>query len=208
MKKSRIRKNLKFFAPLIIVMIISSYLIRFHIKEGDRVSDIIAMMSAAVEIISALLIVIQLRDTKKIEEAQFILNLNQSFVTNELYSRVYTELEKGEAAQLTPVEISNYLTFFESIYLLLQQDVISMSVLDDLFQYRFFLAVHNPEVQRIKLIDRPQNFRNIYCLENDWIAYRQKRGFEIYKKEYCLATACEKAGKLEQYVAVMKHKGD
>lgn len=89
-------------------------------------------------------IIYQLSQSKRIQEAEFIIHLNQAFVENAGYARVYEELEKSrqesKEAKLTRIEISNYLTFFETVYILLSQKAISIKNLDDLFACRFFFS--------------------------------------------------------------------
>ena len=99
------------------------------------------------------------------------------------------------------VHISNYLTFFESIYLLIEQKTIDISKLDNLFGYRFFLAVHNEMVQKKKLVGQPGNFKNIYKLEKLWMEYRLKNGGpeSIVGYENRLEVVCERNGKAEEY---------
>ena len=81
--------------------------------------------------------------------------------------------------KLKTIEISNYLTFFETMYLLLQERVIEIETLDDLFAYRFFIAVHNETIQKEKIIKTPYNFRNIFLLEKEWMEYRKRKGLKI-----------------------------
>lgn len=175
------------------------------ISEENFIGISISGLSLIVSFVSAFFVVIQLKDTKKIQEAEFILNLNQAFVDNEQYASVYTKLENRTGTEENPtyIEISNYLTFFETVYLLLKEEVITINVLDDLFGYRFFLAVHNEQVQNMKLVTSPKNFRNIYWLEKAWMSYREEQGLNIYKPENCLELACKKAGKSDEYDEIM-----
>lgn len=170
----------------------------------------VAFFSLFIAAVSAWLIAIQLRDSKKLQEAEFIVNLNQTFVDNPGYAKIYSAIEQSDREniepQLTRVEVSNYLTFFETIYLLVETGAIKMKTLDDLFEYRFFLVIHNETIQKMKLVDAPFNFRNIYYLEYIWIKYRKENGLSIYKEENCLALACKRAGKEQQYNEIIKNK--
>ena len=114
------------------------------------------------------------------------------FTTNDQYRKAYTYFEeydfenKPNIECLTNAEISNYLTFFETFYLLIVRNIIDISMIDDLFGYRFFLAVHNPCVQARKLVKSPENFPNIYKLEKLWLNYRKKHKLPIYHEERSL----------------------
>lgn len=179
-------------------------------NNSASLQDMIGFVSLLFAAISAYLVAVQLRESKKLQEAEFIVNLNQTFVDNDSYAAMYSELEKSDREHSDPklsrVEVSNYLTFFETIYLLVETGAIKMKTLDNLFSYRFFLAVHNKTVQDMKLVDEPDNFRNIYYLETMWMKYRKDKGLSIYKEEYSLYQSCIKAGKEAQYLNIIANK--
>jgi len=145
----------------------------------------------AIGLIATLLIAIrQLHDSKEIARATFIMELNKAWVQNEDYKKIYNKLHKcidcdkeckdtceNKNEEIEKISISNYLTFFETIYILKKNGVINFDVLDDLFAYRFFMAVHNEKfIQKSKLGSQPYNFINIFCLEYEWLEYRKSIG--------------------------------
>ena len=166
----------------------------------------LAFLMRAVEFISIILTVLialkQLKDSKEIARATFIKELNQSYVENSDYMQVYNMLQNcyDETCDHHPnngvcdkcqinIEkgvISNYLTFFETIYILKERKVLDFKIIDDLFAYRFFLAVHSEYFQKSKLIPQPENFKNIFKLEREWLDYRVKVG-KLNKDELKLA---------------------
>lgn len=180
-------------------------------KNSPFVENSISLLALLIAGVGVIMVVVQLRDTRKLQEAEFIVNLNHAFVDNANYAKMYSELEKYDKENKTPeisrIEISNYLTFFETIYLLVKRRGIQMETLDDLFAYRFFLAVHNETVQNMKLVNEPYNFRNIYYLEDLWTKYRKERGFDVYREENNLFRACANAGKEDIYIKIMDNKG-
>lgn len=140
-----------------------------------------------------LVAIIQLKDSKEISRGDFIIELNRSFVENPDYINVYNELQScvdGKCEykvngictrrecklKFEKSTVSNYLTFFETVYLLSKRNVISFDIIDDLFAYRFFLAVHSRVFQREKLMSQPENFKNIFLLEKEWLDHRVKNG--------------------------------
>ena len=74
---------------------------------------------------------------------------------------------------LSNSQISNYLTFFEVLNILLKKERITREILDDLFAYRFFIAVRNPVIYRRKL--QHGNFANIRELHDIWLEYRNEK---------------------------------
>lgn len=175
--------------------------------NSEYIENSIALLSLVIAGFSVGAIIYQLNESKKFQEAEFILHLNQAFVENSGYAKVYTELEKSRQEnrkpKLTRVEISNYLTFFETVYILLSQKAINIKNLDDLFEYRFFLAIHDKTIQKVKLVESPYNFRNIYYLEKVWTEYRKQNKLLIYHEENCLYYACIRAGKEKIYQEFM-----
>lgn len=153
--------------------------------------DWVQIVSALVAVLGVILLAIELYQSRKITEAEFLANLNQAFVSNEDYKTAYALFEKYDFDALPDLElenyhISNYLTFFEVFQLLLERGTLTIDMINDLFGYRFFIAVHNPYVQRQKIVKSPENFRNIYILEREWVAYRKKRGMPVFHEEYSL----------------------
>jgi len=130
-------------------------------------------------IIAAISLIYEINKSKKLNEAEFLIHLNSLFITNDDYKQVYNllsvydfESEPDYHKEISNCDISNYLTLFETFYILLKRKVIEIDLLDDLFAYRFFLAVHNPYIQRKKLAISPRNFKNIFRLERLWLKYR------------------------------------
>lgn len=185
-------------------------LISTKLEYTDIVGYTIDLLAVLIAFLGALLVVIQLHGSEKIQTAEFIMNLNQGFVENELYAKVYSQLEgfdlRGEKVTLTRSEISNYLTFFETVYLLFLEGAINIDVLNDLFAYRFFLAVHNEYIQEAKLVSSPNNFRNIYYLEKLWMDYRKENGQTIYKEDNCLENALKASGSKISYDYIISTK--
>lgn len=163
--------------------------------------------SLVLTLVSVYLLVIEIYQSRKINEADFIADLNTTFVTNPDYKKAYTFFESYDFEDqpdigISNVDISNYLTFFETFQLLIENGTLSIEMLDDLFGYRFFIAVHNPYVQRRKLVRSPNNFRNLYKLEKTWTEHRKKNGMSIFHEEYSLKNVVP----AEIYESIIKSK--
>ena len=186
----KLRRIGVFFTIALIALgvIIAAYLV--YILFDYRIND--SMIAAA---IAGASLIYEVRKSKKLNEAEFLIHLNSLFITNSDYKKIYDllsnynfdiepnfdsnpDLESKEKLEkeISNCDISNYLTLFETFYILLKRKVIDIKLLDDLFAYRFFLAVHNPYIQRKKLAISPKNFKNIYRLEYMWLQYRKSVG--------------------------------
>lgn len=58
-----------------------------------------------------------------------------------------------------------------------------MDVIDDLFRSRFFKAVHHVEIQELELLPDADGYRNIYELEELWLAYLKRTKRELKRGE-------------------------
>ena len=143
----------------------------------------------------------------KISQAKFLTDLNTSYIKNPGFAEIYTHCQDcldGKCANsstcdsdteckldISRVLLSNYLTFFEGIYLLEKEGSVTFESFNDMYAYRFFLVVHSRFVQKTLLGKEPCNFKNIFRLEKKWIEYRSKQN-TVKKK---LNTTRTKIGK-------------
>lgn len=193
---------------LIVALMVSlANLLRLFFEFSD--SDFFELLVSSFEtvglVVSLFVAVRQLGDSKEIARAQFLTELNKSFVENAEYAELYNALQncldgkcphqadcKAQDKCLLAIPkgtVSNYLTFFETINLLVEGKVLDIEVIDNLFAYRFFLAVHSKFVQESKIIPQPENFVNIFRLERKWLDYRKKIG-KTPKEGSVYATRC------------------
>ena len=82
-------------------------------------SNMIQYASLLSAVLGVVLLAAEIYQSRKITEADFIADLNTSFVTNEDYKHAYTLFEEYDFENLPDLElkniyISNYLTFFET----------------------------------------------------------------------------------------------
>jgi len=176
LQMQKLRKIGIFLTVLLIAVFVISIAYLVRIIFDYKISE--ALIAA---IIAGMSLLYEINKSKKLNEAEFLVHLNSLFITNDDYKKVYNllsqydfEHEPDLEDEITNCDISNYLTLFETLYILLKRKVIDIKTLDDLFAYRFFLAVHNPYIQRKKLCASPKNFKNIFRLERMWLNYRKK----------------------------------
>lgn len=187
-----------------LTIVITAGLLRDVFKAAESDINLYISICEAIGVLITIAVAIaQLSDSKEISRASFIVELNKSFVENDDYKRVYDLLQASvdhtceennyyesdlSDIDISKSDISNYLTFFETLYILYLRGVISFDIIDDLFAYRFFLFVHSRDVQKEKIIPQPENFRNIFLLEKEWLNYRVKIGKNDMKR---LNECCE-----------------
>ena len=97
-----------------------------------------------------------------IEEAQFLLQYNQSFIQDEKMSETERHLENWMLAYQKDKKIDdcdlitdenkqarvNYLVYLEGLAPLIFKGILKLEHIDNLMAYRFFLAINNPCIQQ------------------------------------------------------------
>lgn len=195
-------------AVLIILIASIGLLIAQLCLEDGAIKTAITVISGSFEsiglIVTILMAIIQFKDDNEVQTASFIRSLNADFIRNEKNVQIYDKLSACNFKECPKIgecelnhkykcihetdgtfsrsQISNYFTFFETIYILYKKGTIDIEVIDELFGYRFFLACHSKVMQDMKLYS-PTNFYNIYALEHIWVKYRIDKG-KLDKEKY------------------------
>lgn len=184
MKKGFWKKN------TVIVILALFVIIICILPQHSELKETIATITA---IFAAMAVFIQIRDSKNLSTGEFVLSLQQEFSSDGGYgTRTFLKcwkdysVEKKEGKSTTSFteadqeDVVNYLTFLESLYLMLQKNVISIEMLDELFGRRFFVIVNNREIQKFELEVNYKYYLNIYRLYGIWKKYRVKHGEDIF----------------------------
>lgn len=120
----------------------------------------------------------QLLSNKNLNESQFLMQLNSGFIENKDLVEVERRLERFYIGEISEIEMLkdwgmnspmrqnmiDYLVFFEGLSVSIQKHIIKIDSMDDLFAYRFFLAMHNPAIQIIELKEYPHYYRGCFVL--------------------------------------------
>ena len=161
--------------PLVIISItvitILVFCSIFKKNNFDYSSLIIAGCDVLTSATAGAFIVYQLKkdrdseiEKKEIEQASFILEYNRSFIENtdmacvERYLENYIndvgqgrfELENKNRNDRQ--KLINYLVYLEGLSSCILGGVLDLESVDNLFAYRYFLAMNNPIVQKIELL--------------------------------------------------------
>ena len=76
-------------------------------------------------------------------------------------------------------KITSLLAFYESIYYLLNKNVISFNTVNNSFGYNFFSLVHHEYVQKSELANYGEYYKTIFKLHKIWAEYRKSKGQKI-----------------------------
>lgn len=134
---------------------------------------------------------------KDLNEADFILRINQSFITNPDISRIYKILEESKLAKQKEnpfkvddiIDMANYLSFLGPFYDLIDRKIVHLEAIDPVLAYRFFLATNNRFMQEMLLCVEGKEvaWQAVYMLHKNWKSYRNKNKKEVWQKEYDLS---------------------
>jgi hypothetical protein len=161
-----------------------------HVNIAEKTLDLIAKITAAGGVI---VLAYQFKREKDLSEADFILRLNQDFITNSQIVRIYTLLEQSkEEGQKTNVfsegdviDMANYLCFFEPFKKLIDAGIIDIKTIDPIMAYRFFLATNNRFMQEMLLCKKGKEiaWAAIYGLHDEWGKYRRQKRLPVWQEE-------------------------
>jgi RimJ/RimL family protein N-acetyltransferase len=125
----------------------------------------------------ALVVLYEVHHTKRIAQATFVRDLNTAFCSDSSVFGLWEKLLLNTAINREDrAQISSYLTFFETIHLLLTRRVIDFNLVDNLFRNRFFTAIGDPNIQTIALMSEADSFVNIHDLADQWSRFLRRQG--------------------------------
>lgn len=165
----KIKKPLSLIAFLLVIGVIFWIL---ALKLSDNTWSVIETVAT---VLGVIMVLVELKESRDLSEGTFVSGLTDSFNNNESIQRIYKKMELNqEITDDDTIDIVAYLTYFETIYVLLKKGAIDISLIDDLFAYRFRLALDNETFRRISLIRYDYAYVNIYKLEQIWCSYKKK----------------------------------
>jgi len=167
---------------------------------GDIISTIVTSVTA---VISAVAVYIQMRKDTEITQAEFLLEFSKFFYTFEgaqkLEEKIDRAIEKGQIVKITSEdyeEVNDYMIWLEGLASMVMNKTLSIKLIDNMYNYRFFSLVNNPYVQQSELSAFGSYYRNIFKLHYKWSEYRKEHGKDILYEKYDLS-------KLDNYESVV-----
>ncbi len=167
------------FASLILCLMCLMVIMWF--KTGEEAS--VGIFSLAVTLIGTMFIAIELKNSQNVTCSDMLIDLNNYFHDSDRLMKVYEALEENDLhpdeteriwRDVKGVEVAQYCTFFENLYLLYRHHIAEIEDLDDLFGYRFFLFMNNPYIQENYILPTSSSYVQIFELYKAWITYRDK----------------------------------
>lgn len=178
------KKKMRNYLFSLVLLFLTIYL---YISELGIQENIEMLLS----VLGVMLVILQIDKSTSLTEGEFILNLQQTYADNdefvELFLKCWDDFNNCDnetnSEEIDIKTLVNYLTFFESIYIMLEKGVVKIDLLDDLFGRRFFIVVNNKKVQDLELIKNYKYYKNIYSLHSIWKKYRMKQEAKEQKQQ-------------------------
>lgn len=168
----------KFFsvAGFIVLIAVAGY---FCISNSALKEIMLVLISS----VGAIAVILQLKASTDISKGEFIINLQEMYSSNDKFIDLFEKCwanYNGNMSNKCLAEyleehadvLVNYFTFFESIYLMLEQNVLKLDIIDDLFSRRFFIVVNNITVQKMDLVKNYKYYLNVLKLYLEWKKYK------------------------------------
>ena len=201
------KKESRIFLTVTCVILIIFYSIFFRLVDVWSVDVFVKLVTTTTTLIAALAFWWQFYRTRKLNEASYIKDLNNQFITNNKMTAVEHQLEifynqvcAGEdISEIKNFEyrnmdrndskcqdLINYLVYLESMAAMVKCGVLHMEDIEDVFSYRFFIAVNNPVVQKEELFPYKDFYKGCYWLAKEWTKTSKYKNRVIPMEEYSL----------------------
>jgi hypothetical protein len=154
----------------------------------NYLGQLFTILGGVAAIIGLIAIWYQLKKNKEINDAQFVIEIFEQFRShNQLFSKInpYEQRDKNLNKE-DKNKIVSLLGFYESIYYLLEKNVISFETVNNSFGYTFFSLVHHEYVQESELVSYGEYYRTIFKLHKIWVKYRKSINQKIVGQENSL----------------------
>ena len=166
----------------------------------DVINDtFVSLVTIITAVVGAFGIWLELNKEQEINQASFILSINSDFYAlggkgtmytadlEKMLDEDYAGIKKLELNKDNQVMVIQYLVWVKTLSSLINRKMIKISAIDDLFSYKFFIAVNNEQIQKLELIPYKTAYRGIFKAHKEWKKYRVKHGLEIYNEKTDLA---------------------
>lgn len=156
-------------------------------RTGEEAS--VGIFSLAVTLLGTIFIAVELKNGQNVTCSDMLIDLNNYFHDSDRLMKVYealeTKVDNPEGCALVwngvrDVEIAQYATFFENLFLLYRNEVASIEDLDDLFGYRFFIFMNNPYIQENYILPTSSSYVQLFKLYEPWVKYRKRKDSDWY----------------------------
>ena len=190
MKKGKL---ITILSTLLLIMGLFSTLF-FNEYLGGRILEVVTVATA---VIGAVSLFFQFKRDKAINEASFIMEYWKNFSENDKFQNIMLKCDpkvSGKEYTFTKedyFDIVRYAQWIEAISSMINRNVVSLSAVDDLYSYLFYIFVNNKYVQENELLPNKDYYQGTYKAYKVWSNYSKKHNNTIPGVENSLDKAWE-----------------
>ena len=167
-------------ALLVIGVAVSSFLTQY----SSTISSVVTTITA---IIGAVALYIQFKKDKEIDQASFMIEFHESFYSIDGNSEILNILDEQANGNfkddLTDKKyyksIMGYLGWIRTLCSLIENDVLEIKKIDEIFSYKFFALTNNKQVQDVELVTNSKYYEIVYRVHQKWMDYKRKNNKSI-----------------------------
>lgn len=197
-------KILRKYIPVIVIvlgLLVVSLIGVLDDVEVNLCGDLNFKIGKILEVLLAygaiVVVYLEIRQNKQISEAQLVKDINSEFINNESLSMIEHQLEIYYSQYMAVKEddekkknlkldlnldtesyqrqyLVNYLVHLEAVASLVNANILRLNVINELVAYRFFIAMNNPEIQKLELEPYWPFYMGCYKLHKKWTENMKK----------------------------------
>ena len=194
MKKNKI---ITFVSIFILCLSLFATLI-FEDGIASRIAEVVTLVTA---VIGAVALYLQFKRDKEINEANFVLEFWKSFSENEKLIEIQQKCDNDMHSKQTSLKDSDYsgilmyAQWLEALCAIINRDILSFDVIDNMYNYMFFVFVNNKYIQEKELLPSIEYYQGIVKAYQEWTKYLNKHNKKIILQENALDQAIERYNK-------------
>ena len=170
-----------FFVFLLILVMLGFLFFWFNFDNSLKNTVFFGALEAVGALFGLFGLIYQEKENKKIESASFIVELNQNYLSDISHQKLIAALEESPENWSPEIRDSaiQHLDFFEPFCILVENRIIDIRLINDLFAYRFFRVVNDLRVQDNIIGKTPDSYRNIIVLHYIWKKHKTQKNESI-----------------------------
>ena len=173
------------------ILVLIGLIVSFIYKDTNKMITLITTLTA---VVGAFAVYIQIRKSKLIGQSSFTVEISKYFYDVPGMNSFVHKLGRAADVDNTEYEVKKeerpilikYLNYLKTMATLVNEHVLSIETLNNVFAYEFFIVVNNKSVQELELQPYSEFYSEIYDLYEDWTKYRKKHNLPELSDEHPL----------------------
>ena len=170
-----------------IVSLIIAFIALIAAYFFDTKSKLVTITATITAVVGVFAVYIQIRKSKLVGQSSFTIEISKYFYeVPEIATLVHklgraSDVEDSEyiVKQSERPILIKYLNYLKTVANLVEENVVDIETLNNVFAYEFFIVLNNKSVQELEIAPFYKFYLDIFDLYYKWMNYRNKKGFEV-----------------------------